>query len=116
MKTKRSQYPNSYFSAGNLLRIGIFTAIAALVAVPLYTASSASSSHKAVPNSDKTGKSEIKDVTGRSGRMLLLVPQSSTPGIVTFGIGCAVQQSDFLLGEIVCAHVTGGTALPRRLT
>src|SRR2546427_2438807 len=116
MKTKAAWYQNSYLTPGKLLRISIFIALTALVAVPLYTASSASSSRKAAPNSDKTGTSDSKEVNGRSERLPFFTPQSSVPSITTFGAGCVTPQSDFLLGEIVCAHVTGGTALPRRLT
>jgi uncharacterized repeat protein (TIGR01451 family) len=39
------------------------------------------------------------------------------PGpIVTYKLGCVISSDSFLLGETVCARVTGGTLSPRRLT
>lgn len=35
--------------------------------------------------------------------------------IVTYRTGCLITDTNFVLGQTVCARVTGGTALPRRL-
>ncbi|MDX6403372.1 MAG: hypothetical protein QOH70_827 [Blastocatellia bacterium] len=102
------------------LRLTVFLSIAALLAVSLYTASTAGAYHGGGVGAGASPVSPVKTASGSSQRAVALwaamVPQAASPSIATFlGAGCTTPQSDFVLGQTVCAHVTGGTALPRRL-
>jgi uncharacterized repeat protein (TIGR01451 family) len=118
MRSANVRRPQQGRSVTTAIRLGVFLVLLALIAVPLYTASSAPSQRGVSAGASPV--SPVKTASGSSKRALALwaamVPQATSPSITTFeGTDCTPAQSDFTLGQTVCARVTGGTALPRRL-
>ncbi|MDQ6653292.1 MAG: HYR domain-containing protein, partial [Acidobacteriota bacterium] len=136
MKTGNAPKPHQHHYLNVAVRLGILIVLVALVTVPLYTVSSSSS-----PRSDTTGanskgaRQKEPNLSANQSRgisahgelsaalkglplfsTLTLVPQASLPSVTTFAAGCVTPRSTFVLGEVVCAHVTGGTTFPRRLS
>src|SRR2546430_1358964 len=100
MKTSGARYTRS---AGSVIRIGIFIILAALITVPLYTASSASLSRNGTANTERAGIKTSDSGTQAGARLpfaSFLSPLPSVAGIVTFNNGCVSAQSNFVLGEV----------------
>lgn len=136
MKTGNAPKPYKRHHVTAAIRLGILIGLAALVTVPLYTASSSSSprsgdrgansegARQKEPNlaaNQSKGISAYGELSNVSRQLplfstLILAPQSPAPGIVTYNTGCVAQQSSFVLGDVVCARVTGGITFTRRLT
>lgn len=128
MKTQPTPSPGSHhINLNSVLRIAAFVALIALIAMPLFSSSSASSSRQEWG----VGTASTPTLAGVSGRVLpkresawisspvfksnflpssplwLVLPQSSE-SIATFEYpGCTVPKDSFDLGETVCARVTG---------
>ncbi len=119
MKNSNVRYREEY------LRFGVFILLIALLTIPLYTASSASSSGKALigghrvndeskreSSTTKIGK-YISDLFGPARHRRVLLPQAPPPPetIATFevvaGICTTNAKNSFNLGETVCAKITG---------
>lgn len=134
MKNGNAPKPYNRHRVNVAIRLGILIVLGALFTLPLYTASSSSRSSDRGANSKAATQKEPNPVANQSkgisaygersnvsGQLplfstLLFVPQSPTPAIVTYNTGCVAPQSNFVLGDIVCARVTGGITFPRRLT
>lgn len=102
-------------------RVGILIAIGTLVTFPLYTVFSSSSSSRNHAQREilrKEISTKKGDVSEKFSLSLPLFPQAGPPSVMTFAFsgGCTTAQSSFVLGDTVCARVTGGTTFPRRLT
>ena len=102
------------------LRLGILMVLIAVVAVPLFKASSASLRRDVAAATNHTYSAKLAANSSNPAGALwaAMMPQAASPSITTlaFAAGnCTTPQSDFTLGQTVCARVTGGTALPRRL-
>src|SRR6266446_428062 len=102
--------------------VGVFMILAAVVAVPFYTARSSS-----LPTRDYSqpgAKSGTVAKTSRAGSRsvsspatlgslsslftsLRPAPQPFVEGIATFNSDCITPQSDFFLGDVVCAKASG---------
>jgi uncharacterized repeat protein (TIGR01451 family) len=123
MKTENAPKPNKSYRVNTAIRLGLLLILVALVTIPFYTVSSSSvrsAGSEGAKQTKPANQSKGLAASGLSERLplfslLTMLPQAASPGIVTFDTGCTNPQSNFVLGEVVCARVTGGTALPRRL-
>src|SRR5713101_3368140 len=99
----------------SLILVGVFIILAAVVAVPFFTARS--SSLPARRNSQPGANSGGPAKTGKTASIpapwssvfvpLLRTPQPFAEGIATFNSDCVTPQSDFFLGDVVCAKASG---------
>lgn len=117
--------PKHYYQIA--IRLGIFFVLAAILAVPLYTSSTAASHEgagktaTAVAATDSSGALSpvFNSRIGRTVSFPLMLPQATpTPAIATYDPTCVTPDSDFNLGQDVCATATttGGSAARRRIT
>jgi uncharacterized repeat protein (TIGR01451 family) len=137
MKTQLTPCPNSRrTNLGSLARIAPFVVLVALIGIPLFSKSSASSSKQAWRTSQSPAANEVRVTAvgsnqrnqtaglfgllagsdraalvrgsvSTSGRLLpLAVPQSSVE-IATFDSDCTTPKTTFVLGDTVCAQATG---------
>ncbi|HAF21646.1 MAG TPA: hypothetical protein DCK93_01850 [Blastocatellia bacterium] len=129
MTTKSALSQHFSISQASLLRIGIFIAFAALVIFPLFTVSSASFYQRASAGKPvdlaansvlSTNASRLSFDSARSAiAPFALMPQATpTPSIATFESTCVTPDSEFNLGQEVCATATntGGSAANRRIS
>lgn len=127
--TTKSDPTHFTISQSNLLRIGIFIAFAALVIFPLFSVSSASFYQKAGGGNSpataanpalSTNAPRLPLVSGLRGLApFAFMPQATpTPAIATYESTCVTPDSEFGLGQEVCATATttGGSAARRRIT
>src|SRR6185312_2119247 len=118
MKTKPNSSQHFFISQSYLLRIGIFLGFAALVIFPLFTASSASFHQRAAGEKAAVLVTNSALSTPLASRLsgvapFALLPQATpTPDIATFDPTCVTPDSEFNLGQDVCATATttGGAA------
>ena len=116
MKTTHALFLNSFLSQRNLLRIGILAVVAALLAVPLYRASSASRDRKTSANRAISTPVGSQDTTPRAVRLPIsalfsMSPVMAGPVIETLDGTCTNPQTNWNLGNVVCARVTGAASL-----
>ncbi len=124
MNTLLTRSHRSRFSS--FMRISAFIAFVALIGIPLFSTSSASSIKKmlgkgfsSTPAPARTSKS------GFSSRQLFGAATASTSPLIrtsfspvvetiaTFAADCTTPKTDFFLGETVCAKTSGVTATDR---
>src|SRR3989442_10801015 len=105
----------------SLVLVGVFVFLAAAVAVPFYSVRSSSlrttSSKLNVPSGQSVRASELRSVASSNINQtslsstfasLLPIPQATPPPVATYdGATCSVPQSDFFLGDTVCAKASG---------
>ena len=102
--------------------IGVFIILAAVVAVPFYTARSSSlparHNSQTAANSGEPARKDRTASSAASGPAILApwssifkpflpAPQPFAEGIATFNSDCITPQSDFFLGDVVCAKASG---------
>src|SRR5437773_2145310 len=102
--------------------IGVFIILAAVVAVPFYTARSSSlparHNSQTAANSGAPARKDRTASSAASGPAILApwssifkpflpAPQPFAEGIATFNSDCITPQSDFFLGDVVCAKASG---------
>ena len=102
--------------------IGVFIILAAVVAVPFYTARSSSlparRNSQTAANSGAPARKDRTAPSAASGPAILApwssifkpflpAPQPFAEGIATFNSDCITPQSDFFLGDVVCAKASG---------
>jgi uncharacterized repeat protein (TIGR01451 family) len=101
--------------------IGVFLLVAVVMAVPFYSARSSSLSRGYSQPSSKSGTAAKLAKTGSravsspatinpwSSPFVLVgpAPQPFAEGIATFASDCTTPQSDFFLGDVVCAKASG---------
>ena len=102
--------------------IGVFIILAAVVAVPFYTARSSSlparRNSQTAANSGAPARKDRTASSAASGPAILApwssifkpflpAPQPFAEGIATFNSDCITPQSDFFLGDVVCAKASG---------
>jgi uncharacterized repeat protein (TIGR01451 family) len=110
----------------SLTRIAAFVALVALIGIPLFSSSLASTSRQdlgvgtastptaGVSNrmlskweSARTSDSLFASNFAPSGSISLMLPQSPAETIETFASDCTTPKTDFDLGETVCAKISG---------
>jgi uncharacterized repeat protein (TIGR01451 family) len=118
MKTRRIKHPILYFSQSSLFRIGILITLGILLAVPIYRVSSASLSRRTAAGPQAASKSPSVTTENRrtTSSSSFFAPVPFIAGIQTFAADCTTPKSEFELGDVICATVTGATDQPRRLT
>lgn len=97
--------------------IGVFLIMAAVVAVPLYSARSSSLSRGSQASTKsgtpaKPGNVASRAVSGVASldpgsSLFAPAPAPFAEGIATFASDCTTPQSDFNLGDVVCAKASG---------
>ena len=107
----RTGSPSQAVTRRNLLALGVFIIMAAIVAAPFYSALSSSSRVRS------SLKSKAPDVAAarrapspKAARMSpapLPQPLFSAQGVATFASDCTTPQTDFNLGETVCVKAAG---------
>jgi uncharacterized repeat protein (TIGR01451 family) len=98
------------------IRLGIFFVIAAILAIPLYSSSTAASHQGVGMSATAPAPATLEANRGSSRLWLPLIPTPLfVPSIATYESTCTTAQSDFVLGDTVCAIVTDGIAFPRRV-
>lgn len=130
MKTQPRNSTVSHRSNLNVVRIATLLALVALIGIPLFSSSLASSSGRATKSGTSTA-APVKDSgsarsqifnpgIGQTGNFNLLLPQAPPPppAIATYESTCTTLDSEFNLGQQVCATATstGGVAARRRIT
>ena len=140
MNTRSTRRPNFFVSQTGLLSISIFIAIAALVIFPLFTVSSASSSHRAsvVSAPDVLAPAAVSSVEREAGKNLspvpfglslgafsptAFMPQASVETVAIYQADCTTPASAFTIGQTaqMCAKLTNAplglrsTQVQRRL-
>src|SRR5437660_2529920 len=105
------------YPVGLFVRAGAFLVFFGLLATSLYSGSSASLSRKVKDTGSSvapTAQASLQmakrispSLRESSNPFLLPAPQPSLPGIATYAADCTTPQSDFNLGDVVCAKATG---------
>jgi uncharacterized repeat protein (TIGR01451 family) len=106
---KTGNVPGRFVTRLNsLILVGVFMILAAVVAVPFYTARSSSLSRGA---SAKTASLTANSTVAPSSSVFTPLspePQPFIQSIATFdGATCTTPQTDFQINEVVCAKATG---------
>lgn len=147
MKTQPTSRPGYHrANLSSVTRIATLVALVALIGIPLFSSSSASSLNRAwktgnpmaapAMGSGRAGSSRadlneelvfapeqvFSTHVGRTISFPLLVPQAGTPSVATFdgtdGTTCSPGKTEFSLGQNVCATATntGGATANRRFS
>jgi hypothetical protein len=120
MKTKPAAATSSFIYNSSILRAGILIAVLALLVIPLFSSSSASSSEQLArpsefPVSDQPSAVVVNqrdELVGllngaNNATMPALLPMFQTGSIETFDGTCTTPKTTFELGDTVCAKATG---------
>lgn len=133
MKTPPKLSNGSHRSFNSTVRIAIFVVAIAVIGIPLFSSSSASflgrvsrsSGRVATPATSSrvdlgsTAQPALGTNIGGITNFPLIMPQAApTPAIATYDPTCVTPDSEFNLGQGVCATATttGGSAARRRIT
>jgi len=129
MKTLSTLRPGYHpTNVKSVMRIATFVALVALIGIPLFSSSSASSSNVTVKSSApaaKSGPGPVSTQPGKAGlssqwlrgaplsSFIAFMPQGPGESIATFevvaGVCTATPKNSFNLGETVCAVITGAS-------
>ena len=131
MNTRHTSTPNSFIRNRNLFTLFVVIAFACLGIAPLFSVSSASYSRadrSARLKTSQEGESAAtilalkKTALSRTSSSLptfnALLPQIGAESVTTYASDCTTPQSDFNLGDTVCAKATGvpTSLFPWRIT
>src|SRR6185369_1652391 len=120
MKLRNSAQP-TVRRLNPIVLIGSLLIVAAVVAVPFYSAKSGSLTLRrpgTLKNSTETARPRASSLTSPSARVgawasSLLPVSSHVETIATFASDCTTPRTDFVLGETVCAVTSGVTETDR---
>jgi uncharacterized repeat protein (TIGR01451 family) len=94
-----------------IILIGVFAILTVVMAVPFYSARSSSrpalGDSKANPSSGTLANIGPVKTSPWSPVFEAVLPPLAPEGIATFNADCVTPQTDFLLGEVVCAKASG---------